>query len=125
MGHNSGQWNIGLRGGGGIGLSASLDTSDSGCQSKGFSGNFPTFTGGVGAGVLGIGGEVGVNHGNFGDGSTNLYASFSGRLGPFAKTWSGGIGIDSPTHGFYGGFSHGFANAGASAFAGGGGTYVW
>ena len=120
----NGQWNISVRGGGGAGFAASLDTSDSGRQCPGWSGNFPTFAGSVGEGVLGVGFEAGVNHGNVGDGSTNPYLSVGGRFGPFNKTWTGGIGINSPTTGFYGSFGHGFTNYGAAAFVGGGVTWT-
>jgi RHS repeat-associated protein len=127
FGRNSGQWNIGIRVGGGAGLSASLDTSDSGCQGTGLSGAFPVFAAGAGAGVVGASAEAGVNHGNLGGGSTNPYGSIGGNFGPFAVTASGGIGINSPMRGFYGGVSKGLQGGivGASAFAGVGGSFTW
>ncbi len=127
FGYNSGQWNVGVRVGGGVGLSANLDTSDSGCQGTGLSGALPVFAAGGGVGIIGADAEVGVNHGNLGVGSTNPYGSISGNFGPFAGTASGGIGINSPMRGFYGGVSKGFdgGTAGLSAFAGVGASYTW
>jgi RHS repeat-associated protein len=127
IGRNSGQWNIGIRVGAGAGISANLDTSDSGCQGTGLSGAFPVFAAGAGVGVVGASAEVGVNQGNLGEGSTNPYGSIGGNFGPFAGNASGGIGINSPLRGFYGGFSKGLqgGTAGVSAFAGAGLSYTW
>ncbi len=127
IGHNSGQWNVGIRVGGGIGASASIDISDSGCQGTGFSGAFPIFAAGGGIGVVGASAEAGVNHGNLGKGSTNPYGSVGGNFGLFSVNASGGIGVNSPMRGFYGGFNKGLQKgvAGASAFAGAGLSFTW
>lgn len=107
FGKNSGQWNMCVKGGLGAGLSGSIDFMDSGQKKSGFC---PiTVAGTVGAGILGAGGEAGMN-------PNGLYGSASGRAGP--ATVGGGVSIASPNAPPTYSKTAGYTNLGASLFVG-------
>jgi len=132
IGHSpsTGQWNFGIRGGVGIGVNASLDITDQGCQplGSGWSGNVSA-AGGVGEGAFGVGGEAGVNFPLNGYDAYNAYGSAGGRFGPFSGTVNVGMvqtpyGPNSGRSSYGPTIGHGFSNYGASGFAGAGVGYA-
>jgi len=121
---NTGQWNIGVRGGAGAGFSGSLDLSDQGCQAlgSGWSGNLSA-AGGYGNGAFGVSGEGGVNFPLNGYDAYDTYGNAGGRFGPFSVSTGGGMvqtpyGSNSGRSVYGPNIGHGFTNYGHSGFVG-------
>jgi RHS repeat-associated protein len=114
FGHNSGQWNLSVRGGGGAGLSGSFNAQDSGCIKSGW--NPITLAGTIGDGLLGAGGEVGQGPGG------DMYGSINGRAGVSTV----GVTAVAPLNGAPSYLpSGGWTNWGAAGFIGTGYTWTW
>jgi hypothetical protein len=117
FGINGGQGNIGIRGGVGGGLSASLDLKDSGCRPTGL-GAVIGIDGSVGTGFIGgaAGGSIDSKQGD-----TVYIGGRAGWIGG-TQTWSNNQPLYNPK--WASSQSGGFTNYGASGFLGAGISYT-
>jgi RHS repeat-associated protein len=113
----NGQWNGGLKVGGGAGLSISVDASDSGCREQG-----PWFAGNASGSIGGAGYGTNASY-DYDGGKHEGTLSYGGRFGPFSSNtnWTFDDNNSTPTTPRQ---SAGLSNYGASVFAGFGVSYA-
>ena len=114
-----GQWNVGVRGGVGEGVSIGLDVTDLGKEAPGWSANLLTAAGSIGEGGWGSSVEIGLDLDDNKSGGTSLttYVTLEVRCGYLCTTWTGGCSDEKRTFSSFGG---GIANKGNSFFIGSG-----